>query len=157
MWKQGNKRQTNSFAPTKQQNTNYRRNTRNQSPDHTHERTHRGPNKRPFTYNRNQTIDSQGPDVKVRGTLSQITEKYIGLARDATISGDRVLAENLLQHAEHYVRILNEIAPPISSHTSTPDMDPAQMPQPPYTSPLPPEQRTSPVGPEAQALPETGA
>ena len=53
-----------------------------------------------------RTYDSSGPDVKVRGTAQHIAEKYMSLARDAQGSGDRVVAENYLQHAEHYNRII---------------------------------------------------
>ncbi|MGL3609181.1 DUF4167 domain-containing protein [Rhizobium sp. G187] len=53
-----------------------------------------------------RTYDSSGPDVKIRGTAQHIAEKYGALARDAQSSGDRVMAENYLQHAEHYNRII---------------------------------------------------
>lgn len=53
-----------------------------------------------------RTFESNGPDVKIRGTPAHIAEKYISLARDAKSSGDEVLAENYLQHAEHYNRII---------------------------------------------------
>ncbi len=53
-----------------------------------------------------RTYDSSGPDVKIRGTAQHIAEKYAALARDAQSSGDRVIAENYLQHAEHYNRII---------------------------------------------------
>jgi hypothetical protein len=53
-----------------------------------------------------RSFESNGPDVKIRGTPSHIAEKYIALARDAQSSGDPVLAENYLQHAEHYSRII---------------------------------------------------
>lgn len=53
-----------------------------------------------------RTYDSSGPDVKIRGTAQHIAEKYATLARDAQSSGDRVIAENYLQHAEHYYRII---------------------------------------------------
>ncbi|MBS0234992.1 MAG: DUF4167 domain-containing protein [Proteobacteria bacterium] len=53
-----------------------------------------------------RSFESSGPDVKIRGTPSHIAEKYISLARDALSSGDPVLAENYLQHAEHYNRII---------------------------------------------------
>jgi hypothetical protein len=53
-----------------------------------------------------RSFESNGPDVKVRGTPAHIAEKYISLARDAQSSGDPVLAENYLQHAEHYNRII---------------------------------------------------
>ena len=53
-----------------------------------------------------RTYDSSGLDVKIRGTAQHIAEKYAQLARDAQSSGDRVMAENYLQHAEHYNRII---------------------------------------------------
>ena len=49
-----------------------------------------------------RSFDSNGPDIKIRGTALHIAEKYTQLARDASSSGDRVMAENYLQHAEHY-------------------------------------------------------
>jgi Domain of unknown function (DUF4167) len=60
----------------------------------------KGPN--PLT----RSYESNGPDVKVRGTAQHVAEKYMTLARDAQSSGDRVMAENYLQHAEHYNRII---------------------------------------------------
>jgi hypothetical protein len=60
----------------------------------------KGPN--PLSRN----YESNGPDVKIRGSAQQIAEKYAALARDAMSSGDRVMAENYLQHAEHYNRII---------------------------------------------------
>jgi hypothetical protein len=53
-----------------------------------------------------RNYESSGPDVKIRGTAAQIAEKYITLARDASSSSDTVMAENYLQHAEHYNRII---------------------------------------------------
>lgn len=53
-----------------------------------------------------RSFESTGPDVKLRGTPSHIAEKYMSLARDALSSGDPVLAENYMQHAEHYNRII---------------------------------------------------
>src|SRR5262245_3948069 len=53
-----------------------------------------------------RSFESNGPDVKIRGTPAHIAEKYMSLARDALASGDPVLAENYLQHAEHYNRII---------------------------------------------------
>ncbi|GEM18194.1 hypothetical protein NBRC3293_2692 [Gluconobacter oxydans NBRC 3293] len=52
-------------------------------------------------------FDSNGPDLRVRGTAQQLFEKYLQLGRDATGTGDRILAEAYFQHAEHYFRILN--------------------------------------------------
>ncbi|WP_455479201.1 DUF4167 domain-containing protein [Bartonella sp. B23] len=60
----------------------------------------RGPN--PLSRN----YESSGPDVKIRGNAQQIADKYISLARDAQGAGDRVMSENYLQHAEHYLRII---------------------------------------------------
>ena len=55
---------------------------------------------------RSQTFDSNGPGGRIRGNAYQVYERYLALARDAQSSGDRVTAENLLQHAEHYFRII---------------------------------------------------
>ena len=60
----------------------------------------KGPN--PLT----RTYESNGPDVKIRGTAQHVAEKYLQLARDAQSSGDPVVAESYLQHAEHYFRII---------------------------------------------------
>lgn len=56
----------------------------------------------------NRVFESAGPDGKVRGTPQQIIDKYQALARDAQVAGDRVAAENYLQHSEHYSRLLGE-------------------------------------------------
>src|SRR3569623_1240289 len=58
-----------------------------------------------------RNFESNGPDVKVRGNASHIAEKYLQLARDAQSSGDSVMAENYLQHAEHYFRIVQAAQP----------------------------------------------
>jgi hypothetical protein len=62
---------------------------------------------RPPTPHRQQTFDSNGPNVKIRGNAYQVFERYIALAREAQAGGDRIAAENLYQHAEHYFRIMN--------------------------------------------------
>jgi hypothetical protein len=56
---------------------------------------------------RHQTFDSNGPSVRIRGSANQVHEKYLTMARDAASAGDRIAAENYLQHAEHYFRIIN--------------------------------------------------
>src|SRR5882757_6574370 len=54
-----------------------------------------------------RVYESNGPDIKIRGTASHIAEKYLQLARDArSASGDPVAAENYYQHAEHYFRLI---------------------------------------------------
>ncbi len=60
----------------------------------------KGPN--PLT----RSYESNGPDVKIRGNAHHIAEKYLQLARDAQSSGDPVMAESYLQHAEHYFRLI---------------------------------------------------
>jgi len=37
-----------------------------------------------------------------------LIEKYNDLAREASSSGDKILSENYLQHADHFTRVLNE-------------------------------------------------
>src|SRR5271165_5421553 len=68
--------------------------------------------------NRNHVFDSNGPDLRIRGTAQQLFEKYLQLGRDATSAGDRVTAESYFQHAEHYFRILNAMtqAAPQNQH-----------------------------------------
>jgi len=58
--------------------------------------------------NINRVFDSSGPEGKVRGTPQQVIDKYHLLTRDAQLANDRVAAENFLQHAEHYARLLGE-------------------------------------------------
>ena len=69
-------------------NNNNRRNQNNQNP--------------------NKHWESLGPNVRIRGSASQIYDKYVALAGDAKRNGDRVLVQNLMQHAEHYLRIMNQ-------------------------------------------------
>src|SRR3954452_19706883 len=57
------------------------------------------------TPQRNHTFDSNGLNVRIRGSAHQIFERYIVLAREAAIGGDHIAAENFHQHAEHYFRL----------------------------------------------------
>jgi hypothetical protein len=59
----------------------------------------------------NRQLETNGPDTKFRGTASYIHERYLALARDAQSSGDRVLGENYLQHADHYFRLVRSMQP----------------------------------------------
>ena len=59
--------------------------------------------------NPNRALDSNGPDVRIRGTANQIHDKYLALARDASSAGDRIKAESYLQHAEHYFRLIRSM------------------------------------------------
>jgi len=83
-----------------QQQNRRMRGRNNNNNNNNNNQNRRGPN--PLTRN----YESNGPDVKIRGSAQQIAEKYATLARDALTSGDRVMAENYLQHAEHYNRII---------------------------------------------------
>ena len=56
---------------------------------------------------RNQSFESNGPDVKVRGNAQQVVEKYLTLARDASSAGDRINADSYYQFAEHNYRVMN--------------------------------------------------
>ncbi len=69
-----------------------------------HSRRPRARGRRPQN-STNRVFDSNGPEVKVRGTAATVAEKYVSLSHDAHSQGDRVKAENLMQHAEHYLRI----------------------------------------------------
>src|SRR6516225_8030899 len=62
-------------------------------------------NQQPRSSQSNQTFDSNGPNIKIRGSAHQIFERYLALAREA--SGDRIAAENFYQYAEHYFRVDN--------------------------------------------------
>ncbi|EJF76792.1 Uncharacterised protein [Candidatus Bartonella washoeensis] len=83
-----------------QQNRRARGRNNNNNGNNNNNNNRRGPN--PLSRN----YESSGPDVKIRGNAQQIADKYISLARDAQGAGDRVMSENYLQHAEHYLRII---------------------------------------------------
>ena len=79
-----------------------------------------------------RVFESNGPDIKIRGTASHVAEKYVQLARDARSSGDPVAAENYYQHAEHYFRIIaaaqeqlrqNQPQPRVDNEMSTEEGD----------------------------------
>ena len=72
----------------------------------------------------NRVFESNGPDVKIRGPASHVAEKYLNLARDAQSSGDPISAENYLQHAEHYFRIIS------TAQTQSQQQAPQHQPQP---------------------------
>ena len=81
-------------------------------------RHHGGSSSGGIPLNRNHVFDSNGPDVRIRGTAQQFSEKYLQLGRDATSSGDRVMAEAYFQHAEHYFRILNAMTQAAQQNSS---------------------------------------
>src|SRR3979490_3078534 len=82
------------------QNNNKRMRNRNNNNNNNNNNNRRGQN--PMA----RVFESNGPDIKIRGTASHVAEKYVQLARDARSSGDPVAAENYYQHAEHYFRLI---------------------------------------------------
>lgn len=76
-------------------------------------------NNRKPTNPHNRVYESSGPDVKIRGSAQHIAEKYALLSRDALATGDRIIAENYLQHAEHYNRIVaaNQVTASVVANT----------------------------------------
>jgi hypothetical protein len=84
---QNNKRMRNRNSGGHSHNNNNNNNRRGQNP-------------------MTRVYESNGPEIKIRGTASHLAEKYVQLARDAQGGGDPVAAENYYQHAEHYFRII---------------------------------------------------
>ena len=68
----------------------------------------------------NQPHDSHGPGERIRGSASQIYQRYLTLAQEAARIDDRVAAENYYQHAEHYFRVNDESRTGNSAGTSNP-------------------------------------
>jgi hypothetical protein len=97
-------------------------------------------------FNPNRTYDSSGPEIKIRGSASHVYEKYLQLARDANSGGDRVMAENYLQHAEHYYRIMAAAAAQQAQYAA---QQAAQNPRPPGADGQPQQQ--------PQQVPQTSA
>src|SRR3981189_978618 len=85
---------------------NKRRGRNPNNPNNPNNSNNNNPNRQRMP-NRMQTFDSNGPSVKIRGNAYQVFERYVALAREAATSGDRIAAENLYQHAEHYFRVVN--------------------------------------------------
>jgi len=116
---------------------------------------------RPRPPHRVQVFESNGPTGKIRGNAYQVFERYVAMAREAASAGDRIAAENLYQHAEHYFRIMNadgqgqanQMVPPrptTSADTDMPQPEPieseqAQQSQPQSLVPSEPEQQPPPA------------
>src|ERR1041384_5586658 len=105
---------------------NKRKRNRNNNNNNNHNNNRRGQNSMTRVY------ESNGPDIKIRGTASHVAEKYVQLARDARSSGDPVAAENYYQHAEHYFRLIaaaqeqfrqNQPQPRVDNEMSSEDGD----------------------------------
>ena len=106
-------------------------------------------------FNPNRTFDSSGPEVKIRGSAAHVYEKYLQLARDANSSGDRITAENYLQHAEHYFRIMaaqqaqaaQYAAQQAAQNANRPPMEGGQQPQMAQGQPQQPQPAVAGSGP----------
>ncbi len=85
-----------------QNNNNKRMRNRNNNNSNNNNNNNNRRGQNPMT----RVFESNGPDIKIRGTASHVAEKYVQLARDARSSGDPVAAENYYQHAEHYFRLI---------------------------------------------------
>jgi Domain of unknown function (DUF4167) len=84
------------------QNNNKRMRNRNNNNNNSNNNNNNRRGQNPMT----RVFESNGPDIKIRGTASHVAEKYVQLARDARSSGDPVASENYYQHAEHYFRLI---------------------------------------------------
>src|ERR1700712_3092885 len=84
------------------QNNNKRMRNRNNNNNSNNNNNNNRRGQNPMT----RVFESNGPDIKIRGTASHVAEKYVQLARDARSSSDPVAAENYYQHAEHYFRLI---------------------------------------------------
>src|SRR5438552_15779013 len=94
------------------QNNNKRMRNRNNNNNNNNNRRGQNPMTRVF--------ESNGPDIKIRGTASHVAEKYVQLPRDARSSGDPVAAENYYQPAEHYFRLIAAPQAPVRQHQPQP-------------------------------------
>src|SRR6266498_5521340 len=103
------------------QNNKRMRNRNNNNNNNSNNNNRRGQN--PMT----RVFESNGPDIKIRGTASHVAEKYVQLARDARSSGDPVAAENYYQHAEHYFRLIAAAQEQFRQNQPQPRVD-AEMP-----------------------------
>jgi hypothetical protein len=113
-------------------------------------------NRKPSNGNNvNRVFESSGPEGKVRGTPQQIIEKYLSLARDSQTSGHRVVAENFLQHAEHYQRLLNEAM--VERQERQENQQPGQQPSLERPNTNQPNIHEAEAGNERIAAPEAGS
>jgi len=77
---------------------------------------------------RTQRSGNNGPAA--RGNARQVMDKYLALARDASISGDRITAEGYFQHAEHYFRVMTANGQDHDDHDDHDEREQRTQPQP---------------------------
>ena len=89
---------------------NYRSNNRKHRFKSNNDRNFR---KRPINPHKNQNDFNSNIDFRHRNpgrnnqNAAKLIDKYNNLAREALSSGDKILSENYLQHADHFSRVLN--------------------------------------------------
>ena len=93
----------------------------------------------------NRVYESSGPDGRVRGTPVQVIEKYQALAHDSALAGDRVATENFQQHAEHYIRMINDVQRQLAEQR---EQQQASQPQNPPKAAADPQQAPQPDVPQ---------
>ena len=89
-----------TFRNNNVRRNNFRRNDRN----------FKGNGDRPkfgSNYSNNENFKRKSPG-RNNHNAPKLIEKYNDLAREASSNGDKILSENYLQHADHFMRILNE-------------------------------------------------
>jgi len=96
----------NQIINMKNYKNNYRRNRYKNHTDRNHQKNgngsslindlHNGSNFQRKNHGRNNH------------NASKLIEKYSNLAREALSNGDKILSENYFQHAEHFIRVLEE-------------------------------------------------
>ena len=78
--------------------------------------------------NRNTVLDSNGPDMRLRGNAQQLHEKYTSLGNEAAAAGERISAEAYFQHADHYFRVHSTIMAAINEKRQQPGPRPVAPP-----------------------------
>tara|TARA_B100001121_G_scaffold175180_1_gene152743 strand:+ start:3188 stop:3556 length:369 start_codon:yes stop_codon:yes gene_type:complete len=65
----------------------------------------RNGNNKPFQSSYNELIDNKRKKINKNFNPIKLIEKYTELAKEALSNGDKILSENYLQHADHFIRI----------------------------------------------------
>ena len=65
----------------------------------------RNGNNKPFQSSYNEIIDNKRKKINKNFNPIKLIEKYTELAKEALSNGDKILSENYLQHADHFIRI----------------------------------------------------
>jgi len=85
---------------------NYRRNRFKSNGDRNYRKRNGNGHKINGEFNNNHDFKRKNPG-KNNQNAGKLIDKYNELAREALSSGDKILSENYMQHADHFARILN--------------------------------------------------